>query len=194
MQSVSLVGQKRTDLGKKASNDLRKAGSVPCTIYGGKENVNFSAPYNSFNNIIFTDKFMKVAIDVDGSKHEALVQALQFHPVSDKITHIDFLELTPGKKIVVDIPVRVSGFAKGVQAGGKLEQKLKKIRVKVAVESMIDEIHLDITDLDMGKSIKVKDLNYDGIEMLTAVNNPVVAISVPRAARGAAATAEPAKK
>jgi large subunit ribosomal protein L25 len=194
MQSVSLVGQRRTDLGKKASNDLRKSGSIPCTIYGGKENVNFSAPYNSFKNIIFTDKFMKVAIDVDGAQHEALVQSTQFHPVSDRITHIDFLELTPGKKIVVDIPVRVSGFAKGVQAGGKLEQKLKKIRVKVAVESMIDEIHLDITDLDMGKSIKVKDLNYDGIEMLTAANNPVVAISIPRAARGAAAADAAAKK
>lgn len=193
MESLQLSGISRTELGKKNSNHTRKDEKVPCVLYGGEKNINFDAPYKSFKKIIFTDEFIKVDLDIDGSHHQAIVQEVQFHPLSDKIMHVDFLELLPGKKVVVDIPVRVSGFAKGVQAGGKLEVKMKKLRIKTTFENMIDQVHLDITDMEMGKTIKVKDLNLPGIDIVTPATSPVVQITIPRAAR-AAAEATPAKK
>ena len=125
MKSIVLEGTLRTENGKKAANHLRKAGEVLCNLYGGEENVMFSAPYNSFNPIVYSPDFYQVEVKLDGKSYTALVKDIQYHPVTDQIQHIDFLELVPGKIVVAEIPIVLVGQAAGVKAGGKLVQKLR---------------------------------------------------------------------
>ena len=183
MESVKLVGETRKELGKKASTLLRRENSVPCVIYGGSENINFHAPQSAFKKVIYTDQFVKIVITIDGKTIDAIVKDVQFHPLSDAITHVDFLQLVSGKKVVVEIPVRVSGFSKGVQAGGKLMISTKKIKIKAVVEDLVDHIDINVTELEMGKSIKVKEVQLPNVEILTPGNIPLVTITVPRAAK-----------
>lgn len=188
MNTITLKGTSRKDTGKKATADLRNEGFIPCNLYGGKENVNFFAPYNEFNKLVYTPDFFKVEIEVDGNKHEALIREVQFHPVTDKITHIDFLELIPGKTVTADIPVETTGLAKGVKNGGKLILKTRKIRVKSTPENLVDLIKVDVTKLSLGKSIKVAAIKADGFEILTSPSIPVASVIVPRAMRSAGAS------
>lgn len=183
MESVKLVGETRKDIGKRASSLLRRSNNVPCVIYGGKENINFFAPQSAFKKAVYTDKFHKVAIEIGGNTIETIVQDIQFHPLTDQITHIDFLQLVPGNKVTVEIPIRVHGFSKGVQAGGKMMIATKKVKIKALVENLVDHVDVDITNLDMGKSIKVKELNLPNVDILTPGNIPVVNITVPRVAK-----------
>lgn len=194
MESVKLTGSLRNGLGKKASTLLRRNEEVPCVIYGGSENVYFHAHQNAFKKAIYTDQFVKVIIDLGGKSYETIVKDAQFHPLSDKITHIDFLQLVPGKKVTVEIPVRVHGFSKGVQAGGKLMIATKKIKIKSSVENLVDHIDIDVTELEMGKSIKVKELSIANVEIVTPGNIPVVSVTIPRAARQEATAAAAATK
>lgn len=181
MKQVTLKGTPRTDLGKTATNQLRKSDMVPCVIYGGEDNVHFQAHINDFKKIVYTPDFRKVVIEVDGKSYECLTREIQFHPLTDKITHIDFYQLQKGKKIVVNIPITITGFARGVKAGGKLETKLKEVKVRTLVEHLTDEIVLDVTKLSIGKSLKVKDLPKGEWEVLTSPSIPVVSVVVPRA-------------
>lgn len=185
MNTIALKGTLRKDTGKKATNNLREEGFVPCNLYGGKENVNFSAPYNDFTKLIYTPDFFKVEIEVEGNKYEAVIREVQFHPVTDKITHVDFLELIPGRAITVDIPVELTGLAKGVKNGGKLILKTRKIRIKSTPENMVDLIKVDVTKLALGKSIKVAAIEADGFEILTSASIPVASVITPRAMRSA---------
>lgn len=189
MESVKLVGETRKELGKRASTLLRRSNSVPCVIYGGSENINFHAPQSAFKKAIYTDQFVKVVIEIDGKSIETIVKDTQFHPLTDQITHIDFLQLVPGNKVVVEIPVRVFGFSKGVQAGGKLMISQKKIRIKSLVENLVDHIDIDVTNLEMGKSIKVKEVSIDNVEIMTPGNIPLVTVTIPRAAKQEATAA-----
>ncbi len=189
MKTITITGTLRNDLGKNSSQTLRNEGLVPCVMYGGEQPIHFCAPTNSFKNAVYTPDFIKVIVELDGASHPAIVKDVQFHPLSDKILHVDFLQLVPGKKVTVDVPVKVSGFAKGVQAGGKLEITTKKISVKTTSDFLIDHISLDITNLEMGKSIKVRELQVEGVEIMTPGNIPVVSISIPRAVRQAAEAA-----
>jgi large subunit ribosomal protein L25 len=193
MESIKISGELRTETGKRASTLLRREEKVPCVLYGGAENITFTAPVKSFKKAIYTDKFVQVELSINGKTYNALVKDTTFHPLTDVVTHIDFLELVPGKKVNVEIPVKVHGFSKGVQAGGKVEISTKKIRIKSLVEKLVDHIDIDITNLDMGKSIKVKELSIDGVEIMTPGNIPVVTITIPRAAKQAATEAAKSK-
>lgn len=189
MKTITIKGTLRNDLGKKSSQTLRNEGLVPCVMYGGDQPIHFCATTISFKQAVYTPDFVKVNIELDGKEYPAIVKDDQFHPLSDKILHVDFLQLVSGKKVTVEVPVKVSGFAKGVQAGGKLEFKTKKVSVKTTADYLIDHINLDITNLEMGKSIKVRELQVEGVEIMTPGNIPVVSISIPRAVRQAAEAA-----
>lgn len=189
MNTISLKGTKRTEAGKKATKQLRKENQVPCVMYGGEKNLSFAVKYNDLLKIIYTDQFLKVNVEVDGNSAEALVKDIDFHPVTDKILHVDFQELVPGKVVKTEIPVKLQGRAKGVAAGGVLELNLRKLAVKATPEQLVEHILLDVTPLEMGKSIKVKDLETD-LKVMTPGGNPIARVIVPRAMRSAASKAE----
>ncbi len=184
MKSIVLEGTLRTETGKKAANHLRKTGEVLCNLYGGKENVMFSAPYNSFNPIVYSPDFYQVEVKLDGKSYTALVKDVQFHPVTDKIQHIDFLELIPGKTVVAEIPIVLVGQAAGVKAGGKLVQKLRKLKVKSTPENLLDKVEVNVEKLQLGKSIKVRNISEANFEILNPLAVPVASVDVPRALRG----------
>jgi len=185
METIKLVGAKREDVGRSSSKGLRREGKVPCVVYGGKENVHFSVDSLSLRDIVYTPNFYKVAIEVDGSTHEAILKDIQFHPVTDAITHVDFQELVKGKKVKTEIPVRLVGTPIGMLNGGKLQQKLRKLRVRVKPENMIGEMEVDVTELDLGSSVKVADIESGAIEVLDSASNPVATVMIPRALRSA---------
>lgn len=188
--TINLKGTLRTDAGKKASAALRAEGFVPCNLYGGKESLNFFSEYNNFNKLIYTPDFFSVNIEIDGKTYNAIIREVQFHPVTDRITHIDFLELVPNKTVIVDIPVELTGLAKGVKNGGKLVLKTRKIRVKATPENLVDVIKVDVTSLGLGKSVKVKEVKAEGFEIMTSLSVPVASVIVPRAMRSAESLAE----
>ncbi len=181
MKTVSLSGTPRAYVGKKDAKKLRREGKVPCVIYGGKEQKHFFLDQKDFKKIIFTPEVFIVKIDLEGTTYETILQDIQYHPVSDLVLHADFLELTPGRAVTLAIPVQLEGTAPGVVKGGKLHLKLRKLRLRGLVEDMPEHVVLDITPLDIGKSIKVKDINIDKIQFLDPENAVVVSV---KAARG----------
>lgn len=183
MNTQILKGELRKDTGKRATQKLRADGFIPCNLYGGEQNVNFYAPVNDFKDLIYTPDFFKTNIQVDGKEYEAVIREVQFHPVTDEITHIDFLELVPGRAVTVDIPVETEGLARGVKNGGKLILKTRKIRIKTTPENMVDLIKVDVTNLRLGKSVKVSEIEAEGFEILTSPSIPVASVVTPRAMR-----------
>lgn len=183
MKSITIEGVKREDTGKKASMHLRRNGDIPCVIYSnGQENIHFSAPANTFSSLIHSPSFCKAHVIIDGNTYEAILKEAQFHPVSDKLVHVDFMTLTPSKPIITEIPVQITGRAKGVLAGGKLILKTRKLKVRALPEHLTDYILVDVTTLGLNKSIKVEDLNksLENIEILNPDGIPVVSVVVPR--------------
>ena len=161
MQVFELQGELRTDLGKKATNLLRAEGKVPCVLYGGK-------------------------VNVAGQSYEAVMREIQFHPVSDRVLHMDFYQISEDKPVIMEVPVKLQGFAEGVQAGGKLSLVVRKLKVKAIPANLPGEIVLDVTNLGLGKSIKVKDLSFENFEIVNAKEVVVAQIKLTRAARAAA--------
>jgi large subunit ribosomal protein L25 len=183
MKTLTLEGTLRKELGKRSAQELRRQGHVPCNLYGGKENINFSAPYNSFLNMVYNPDFFKVRITVNGSAHEALIKEIQFHPVTDRILHVDFIELIPGKKVITEIPLKFVGQAQGIKEGGKFVQKIRKLKVKAAPEDLVEAIEVNIEHLQLGKSIYVKDIQCGNIVILNSPEIPVASIMIPRSAK-----------
>ena len=181
MKTVSLSGTLRAYVGKKDAKKLRKEGKVPCVIYGGKEQKHFFLDQKDFKKIIFTPEVFVIKIDLEGTTFETILQDIQYHPVSDFVLHADFLELVPGRAVTLAIPVELQGTAPGVVKGGKLHLKLRKLRMKGLVENMPEHVVLDISKLDIGKSIKVKDIEIEKVQLLDPANAVVVSV---KAARG----------
>ena len=200
MESVKIDGGTRAGLGKAATKVDRSSDAIPCVLYGGNENVHFTTTWNEVRHLIYTADFKTADITADGKNYTAIVKDVQFHPVSEKILHIDFLRLTPGTPIKVSLPLRLVGQSPGVKGGGKLLQSIRKIKVKVLPENLVDEVTLDISKLDLGQSARVRDIiPVDGVEVTMASAIPVVTVEIPRALRAAAAAeakakAAPAKK
>ncbi|UBM62362.1 50S ribosomal protein L25/general stress protein Ctc [Candidatus Sulfidibacterium hydrothermale] len=184
MKTVSLSGSSRANVGKKDAKKLRKEGKVPCVIYGGKEQKHFYLDQKDFKKIIFTPEVFIIKIDLEGTTYETILQDIQYHPVSDFVLHADFLELTPGRAVTLAIPVQLEGTAPGVVKGGRLQLKLRKLRLKGKVEDMPEHVVLDISGLDIGKSIKVKDVPVENVQFLDPANAVVVSV---KAARGISA-------
>ncbi len=193
MNTLTLEGTLRTELGKKASQTLRRNGMVLCNLYGNKNNVNFYAPYNSFLKLVYNPDFFKVQVNVDGKSYETLVKEIQFHPVSDRIMHIDFLELVPGKKIVAEVPLKLTGLAEGVKVGGKLIQKVRKLKIRTTPENLTGTLEVNVNNLGLGKSIFVRDIPVSDVEIVNSPKIPIASVEIPRALKSAQDEAAKAK-
>jgi large subunit ribosomal protein L25 len=187
MKSFEIKAAVRNSLGKKDSKKTRDAGNVPCILYGGKSNINFTVDEKEVSHVIFTPNVYLVNLNIDGKTYSAKIHDIQFHPVTDRVNHIDFYEVLEDKKITIDLPVKIQGNSIGVREGGKLIQDRRKVKVRALVKDMPDEIVLDITDLNIGKAIRVGDLSFKNIEFLDLKTSPVVSVKVTRASRGTAA-------
>lgn len=207
MKTVSLSGSPRANVGKTDAASLRAKGQVPCVIYGGNEQIHFYADERAFKNIIYTPDTNLVNISVDGKNFLAVLQEAQFHKINDKLIHADFLQVIEGKPVTVQIPVKTVGQSQGVKDGGKLNVKMRKLKVKGLVNKLPERIELNIENLGIGKSISVGDIKLDGITILHPSNISVVSVQTTRnvaaeetatpaatAATPAATTAAPAKK
>ncbi|MFT5165615.1 MAG: large subunit ribosomal protein L25 [Saprospiraceae bacterium] len=191
MKSIAITGNTRTDLGKKATKAVRSEGNVPCVIYGGENVVHFTAGSKGFKHLVYTPDFKTAQVSVDGNNYNCIVKAIQFHPVTDEILHMDFLELVNGAKMRVEIPIRFQGVAPGTRAGGKITQKLRRVKVKTTPEFLKDELFVDVSSLQLGQSVKVRDIILgEGMELETSSGIPVASVEVPRALRSAQADGE----
>ena len=180
MKSVAMSGSSRTNVGKKDAKALRSQGQVPCVLYGGAEQLSFSVDEKQFKALVYTPDVHVVNLDVNGKSFQAILQDLQTHPVTDKIVHADFVEVVPGKPVTLSLPVRTTGTAPGVKAGGKLLKKLRRVSVKGAIEKMPDAITIDISNLNIGNAVTVRDLSLEGLTFLTPSNSTIVSCQVTR--------------
>jgi large subunit ribosomal protein L25 len=191
MKTVVVNGEARTDFGKKGAGDVRRAGRIPCVMYGSDEVVHFSSTFIELKNLIYSPDFKLAEVTVDGKKYRAILKDVQFHPVTDSPVHVDFQHLVDGNPLKVELPVRFKGVSPGVKAGGKLMQLVRRIKVKTMPEKLVDELYVDITGLELGQSIRIRDIDVeDGIEVLMSPGVPVAMIEIPRALRSATAAAE----
>lgn len=189
MKTFDLNGSARTDFGKKAAKTIRAAKNVPCVLYGGESNVNFTVAAADLRKLIYTPEVYLVNLTIDGKASKAIIKEIQFHSVSEDVLHMDFLEVTENKPVAIEIPVQLTGLAEGVKAGGKLNLEMRKLRVKGIYTNIPERIVLDVTSLALGKKIQVCDVVLDNLEVLNAKNAVVAQVKMTRAARGAAATA-----
>lgn len=189
MKTISFKGEKR-DTNTKASK-LRKEGRIPAVLYGGKVLEHFSVTQNDIKALIYTPDFKLGEVEIDGSKHRCIVKDVQYHPLKDTIEHMDFLAVEEGRKLNVDIPVRFKGVSPGVKNGGTLMQSLRRVTVKLDPANLVDELYIDISELELGDSVKVRDIeDADNIEFMVNTNIPVASVEVPRALKSAEAEAE----
>ncbi|MDR1654168.1 MAG: 50S ribosomal protein L25/general stress protein Ctc [Prevotellaceae bacterium] len=193
MKSFNLQGKTRKEVGKKATKAVRVAENVPCVLYGGEKNVHFTATERDLHKLIYTPEVFVVHLNIDGFKTHSVMKEIQFHPVSDRVLHIDFLEVTADKPVVVELPVKLTGLAEGVRAGGKLSLEMRKLRVKGIYTKIPENVTLDVTDLALGKSIQVEKISIPDLEIMNAKNAVVAQVKLTRAARGAAAAAASAE-
>jgi len=194
MKQVSLSGSPRENVGKKDAGSLRREGKIPCILYGGKEQVSFTIVEQQLNKIVFSPDVYQVNLDLNGNVVRAILKDAQFHPVTDKVMHADFIELVAGKAIRVALPLHVEGNSPGVARGGTKVVHFRKITVMGAPENLPEQIVCDISKLDIGDKIRVADLNQGVLQVLEAPSAVVVAITESRASRKAAETAAPGKK
>lgn len=184
MKTVEIVGYKRANLGKSEAKKLRAEGMVPGVLYGGEEQVHFYAPMILFRELVYTDEAHFVNLNIEGNVYEAILQDIQFHPVSEIIMHVDFLQLFRGTKIKMDIPVRPVGTPPGIQQGGKLIRKLRLMTVRALPKDMPEFIEVDVSKLGLGKSVKVGEVPTENFEILNSPLVTIMGIEVPRALRG----------
>ncbi len=183
MKTVSLSGALREHVGKKDAKKLRREEKVPCVIYGGKEQIHFVLNEKDFKKLLFTPEAFNILINVDDKEYSTILQDVQYHPVSDKVLHADFLEITPGKPVSVSIPVKYEGTAPGIIKGGKLITGMRKLRLKGLIENMPESITLDISKLDIGNSIKIRDINLENLQLLDVKSAVVVSVKTARGAQ-----------
>ena len=189
MKTFKLSGVARTEIGKKAAKTSRKDGLLPAVIYGGKENIHFSVAQKEVDKLVFSPEVFVVDLSIEGKSYKAVLKDIQFHPVKDTILHIDFMEVFDTKPIVMAIPVVLQGLAEGVKAGGKLNLEKRKLKVKAVYSNIPENLVVDVTALDLGKSLQVGELSFDNLELMDAKNAVVCGVRLTRAARGAAAAA-----
>jgi len=188
MQTVAIEGKSREVFGKKFAKAARRENEIPCVLYGGEKNIHFSAPAKSFKHLIYTPDFKTAEISVDGATYNAILKDVQFHPVSDKLVHLDFVELVPGKQVKVDLPVQLVGVAEGVKLGGALMVKMRRVKVSTTPENLVDTINVNVEELLLGQSVRVSDAEVlEGVEILNPASNPIASVEVPRALKSAEA-------
>lgn len=188
MKTFQLTGTPRAKFGKKAAKAIRKEDQIPAVLYGGKgEGVNFIVSQDAVRNLIYSPEIFLVELTVEGSgSYKAILKEIQFHPVTDRIIHIDFLQVTDEKPVVMEVPVILTGHAEGVKAGGKLSLEMRKLKVKALYSEIPEKLDIDVSDLQLGKTIQVGELHFEGLTLMNAKNAVVCAVKLTRAARGAA--------
>ena len=194
MKSIDIKGSLRTETGKKATHELRKSNCVPCVLYGMQKDENgkpvathFSVTNDGLRKLVYTPHIYVVNLDIDGKVVNAIMKDIQFHPVTDAVLHVDFLQINEENPIVMEVPVQLEGLAEGVKAGGKLALQVRKLRVKALYNVIPERLVINVTNLGLGKTIKVGELNFDGLQILNAKETVVCAVKLTRAARGAQA-------
>ncbi|MDM1397126.1 50S ribosomal protein L25/general stress protein Ctc [Myroides odoratimimus] len=196
MKSITIKGSERESVGKVSTKALRNAGMVPCVLYGGTEAaVHFSAEEKAFKNLVYTPNVHTVVIELEGGKtFNAILQDIQFHPVSDKILHIDFYQLHDDKEITLEVPVKITGNSKGVMAGGVLNLNLRKLKVKALPANLPDFVEVNISNLEMGNKLYVTDVPVNNYKLLHTDNTVICQVRISRAAMKAAQEAAKAAK
>ncbi len=218
MKTYNLAAQPRTELGKKATKALRESNLIPVVLNGGKVvelpfsetlkpgekiveigngkallTTDLTVSQEDVRKLVYTPDIFAIELDINGEKRMAVLKDIQFHPVKDSILHIDLLEVTPEKPVIVEVPVKLEGHAEGVKAGGKLTLSMKKLRVKAIYTDIPERLVINVDNLGLGKTLQVGDLHFDKLELMNAKNAVVCAVQLTRAARGAAAAAAAAK-
>lgn len=196
MKSIEIKGSLRTETGKKAAHSLRQNNSVPCVLYGMQKDENgnqvathFTVTVDGLRKLVYTPHIYVVDLNIDGKIVNAIMKDIQFHPVTDAILHVDFLQINEENPIVMEVPVQLEGLAEGVKAGGKLALQTRKLKVKALYNLIPERLVVNVTNLGLGKTIKVGELNYEGLTLLNAKEAVVCAVKLTRAARGAQAAA-----
>lgn len=195
MKTIEIIGYRRANLGKNASQKIREEGNVPCVLYGGDEQVHFYSPVILFRDLIYTNEAHFVHLNIEGEECQAIMQEVQFHPVSELILHVDFLKISEDRKIKMDIPTRLVGQAPGVSKGGALVRKRASLKVFAFPKHMPDHIDVDCSELDFHHSVKVEDLKFENLEFVDPKKASIAVVEVPRSAKLAeevAATETPA--
>jgi large subunit ribosomal protein L25 len=186
MQTIEIKATKRENLGKAATKELRATGNVPAVLYGGSDVVHFYAAEKEIKKLIFTPNVYLIKVSIDGKTYDAIIKDLQFHPVKDDVMHIDFLQISEDKPVIIEIPIKLEGLAEGVKAGGKLTLEQRKLRVKGLPKDLPDTLNINISSLGLGKGMQVAALSFANLELLNAKNSVVVSVKLTRAARAAA--------
>ena len=196
MKEIEVKGQKRTDLGKKAAKAMRKEGLIPCNLYGEAKNadgapeaLSIACPMSELRKIVYTPHIYVIKLVIDGEERTAILKELQFHPVTDALLHVDFYEVNDQKPITVGIPVKLNGLAQGVRDGGRMNLSIRKINVTAPYQVIPEHLDIDVTNLQLGKSIKVGDLSFEGLTLSTPAEVIVCSVKATRASRSAAAAA-----
>ena len=214
MKTFKLNAEARVDLGKKAAKALRSEGKIPVVLNGGEVvelpyagtlqkgeklveigdnkaviTTDLAVTTESVRKLIYTPEVFAIELNVNGVVKMAVLREIQFHPVSDAILHIDLLEVTDKKPVIVEVPVKLEGHAEGVKAGGKLSLSMKKLKVKAIYSNIPEKVVINVDNLGLGKTLQIGDLHFEGLELVNAKNAVVCAVQLTRAARGAAATA-----
>lgn len=200
MKEINVSGQKREDLGKKASKHLRKEGFVPCNLYGEQKEdgkpvaLAFAAPMSELRKIVYTPHIYVINLNIDGEHHTAILKELQFHPVTDALLHVDFYAVNDQKPITIGIPVKLVGLAQGVRDGGRMNLSVRKINVTAPYQQIPEHLDIDVTKLRIGKSIKVGQLSFDGLTMATSKDVVVCSIKMTRSATVSSDTSDEAEE
>jgi len=185
MKSVKIEGKKRSELGKKATRQIRSEEQVPAVIYGGKETIHFSAPVMDFRTLVYTPEFQIAEITVEGKTYRTIMKDIQFDVVTDELNHIDFLELVDDRKVIANMPLHFSGQSQGVKDGGRLELKLKTLHVRAYPKYLKEHINVDITNLQLHGNIRVQDVVAENMEIMNSPRIPIASVVTTRALRQA---------
>jgi large subunit ribosomal protein L25 len=194
MKSISIKGSERESVGKVATKAVRNAGMVPCVIYGGSQPVHFQAEAKAFKSLVYTPNAHTVAIDLGGKTFNAILQDIQFHPVSDAILHIDFFQLSDDKEIIMEVPVKITGTSPGVLLGGVLNLNQRRLKVKALPKNLPDFVEANISELQMGNKLYVTKLATNNFKLMHPDNTVVCQVKISRAAMKAAQEAAKAEK
>lgn len=187
MEIIAIKGHSKDNSGKQAAKTVRRSGMVPAVMYksGGGEATHFCISPTEFRHLVYTPKFKLAEIEINGKKHKCIVKDIQFHPVSEAVLHMDFLELVSGVAFKASVPLRFSGTSPGVKAGGKFITTLRKINILTTPDKVVDEVVADISNMDLGDTIRIRDIRKpDGVMITNNGSIPIANVEVPRALRG----------
>ncbi len=193
MNTITIEGQLRSETGKNTARLLRSEDQVPGVIYGGPNNVHFTASQKALKNLVFSSEFQYAVVSIDGKTYKCILKDMQFHKTTDALTHIDLLELVDGKKLLADIPVKFVGTSIGVKNGGRFINKVKSVKVKCLPKDLVDALEVDITDLEIGKNLRIADIKGEGMEFMQNSRIPIASVVTTRALKQAETEAKKSK-